>query len=148
MYGELDPVGGGDPIPLLKEKLLCGRRESCDIVLRFSNVSSQHCQLELHSGYWYIRDLNSKNGTRVNDVRVTEKRLDPGDIVRFAKHRFRVNYSPIDLGAIGPPPNDSMPGNIMQKSLLERAGLTRSNNPGPNGTGRRLELLSDDKDED
>jgi len=120
MYGELDPVGGGDPIPLLKETLLCGRRESCDIVLRFSNVSSQHCQLELHSGYWYVRDLNSKNGVRVNDARVTEKRLDPGDTLRIAKHRFTVNYSPIDLGAIGPPPNDSMPGNVMQKSLLER----------------------------
>ncbi len=34
-YGELVPDGGGDPIPLLREKLTVGRRESCDIVLRF-----------------------------------------------------------------------------------------------------------------
>ena len=27
MYGELIPVGGGDPIPLLKKGLLIGRRE-------------------------------------------------------------------------------------------------------------------------
>ena len=45
MLGELVPVGGGDPIPLIKEKLLVGRRESCDIVLRFANVSAHHCQL-------------------------------------------------------------------------------------------------------
>ena len=45
MYGELIPQGGGDPIPLLKKTLLLGRRESCDIVLRFSNVSAHHCQL-------------------------------------------------------------------------------------------------------
>ena len=36
MLGELIPKGGGDSIPLLKEKLLVGRRESCDIVLRFA----------------------------------------------------------------------------------------------------------------
>ena len=30
MYGELIPVGGGDPIPLLKKSLLIGRRESCE----------------------------------------------------------------------------------------------------------------------
>ena len=39
MLGELLPLGGGDPIPLLKQQLLVGRRESCDIVLRFANVS-------------------------------------------------------------------------------------------------------------
>ena len=50
--GELLPVGGGDPIPLLKKSLLVGRRESCDIVLRFSNVSAHHCQLTLTGGYW------------------------------------------------------------------------------------------------
>jgi len=33
-YGELIPLGGGDPIPLLKKNLMVGRRESCDVVLR------------------------------------------------------------------------------------------------------------------
>ena len=104
MYGELVPLGGGDPVPLLKKSLLVGRRESCDIVLRFANVSAHHCQLECHDGYWYVRDMNSKNGTRVNNVRVNEKRLDPGDELRVAKHKYRVEYSPLDLGALGPPP--------------------------------------------
>ena len=63
MYGELVPLGGGDPIPLLKKKLLVGRRESCDIVLRFGNVSAHHCQLRIESGYWFVKDLNSRNGT-------------------------------------------------------------------------------------
>lgn len=39
-YGELIPLGGGDTIPLKKNQLLVGRRESCDIVLRFANVSA------------------------------------------------------------------------------------------------------------
>ena len=131
MLGELLPVGGGDPVPLLKEQLLVGRRESCDIVLRFANVSSQHCQLECHGGYWFVRDLNSRNGTRVNGVRVSDKRLDPGDELRVAKHKYRVKYSPMELGAVGPPPADHIPDDVMGKSLLERAGLDHG------GTGNR-----------
>ena len=125
MLGELIPVGGGDPIPLFKKELLVGRRENVDIVLRFSNVSSHHCQLECHDGYWYVRDLGSKNGVRVNNTKVQEHLLKPGDELRIAKHKFRVEYSPADNGAMGPPPNDSMPREVMKQSLLERAGLAK-----------------------
>jgi predicted component of type VI protein secretion system len=125
MYGELMPQGGGDPIPLLKKSLLVGRRESCDIVLRFSNVSAHHCQLTAVGGYWYVKDLNSRNGVKVNGVRVTEKRVDPGDELCVAKHKYLVEYSPVDLGAVGPPPPEVGEQNIFGKSLLEKAGLVR-----------------------
>ena len=106
MYGELIPLGGGDPIPLLKKQLLVGRRESCDIVLRFANVSAHHCELTVREGYFYVRDLQSRNGIKVNGLRVNEKRLDPGDELAVAKHRYEIHYSPFDLGAVGPPPPD------------------------------------------
>lgn len=125
MYGELIPVGGGDPIPLLKQLLLVGRRESCDIVLRFPNVSAHHCQLTVIGGYWYVRDLQSRNGVKVNNSRVTEKRLDPGDTVAIARHRYEVRYSPVELGAVGPPPGEEGIAEIFGKSLLERAGLVK-----------------------
>ncbi len=125
MFGELLPVGGGDPIPLLKKTLLVGRRESCDIVLRFSNVSAHHCQLILNGGYWLIRDMNSRNGIKVNEKRLTEKHVMPGDVISIAKHKYEMRYSPIDLGAIGPPPRDGAEAEIFGKSLLERAGLER-----------------------
>lgn len=123
MYGELIPIGGGDPIPLLKQQLLVGRRESCDIVLRFANVSAHHCQLWIENGYLYIRDMQSRNGIKVNDIRVQERRLDPGDVIAVAKHRYRVEYDPAELGAIGPPPPDNLSQEIMGESLLSRAGL-------------------------
>jgi adenylate cyclase len=125
MFGELLPIGGGDPIPLLKKSLLVGRRESCDIVLRFSNVSAHHCQLDVEGGYWYVQDLQSRNGVKVNGVHVNHKRLDPGDILSVAKHKYEVRYSPVDLGAVGPPPLDSPEEEIFSKSLLERAGLMK-----------------------
>ncbi len=131
MYGELVPLGGGDPIPLLKKKLVVGRRENCDIVLRFPNVSSRHCELTLQSGYWYIQDLDSRNGIRVNGLRVQagEKRVDPGDTIAFARHKYEMRYDPAKLGAVGAPPPDHDAKQIFGKSLLERAGLT----------GRRIE---------
>lgn len=129
MYGELIPLGGGDPIPLLKKQLLVGRRESCDIVLRFANVSAHHCQLFVNGGYWYIRDMQSRNGVKVNGIKVQEKRIDPGDAVHVAKHKYELEYSPADLGAVGPPPSDDLPAEIMTESLLSRAGL-RSSTPG------------------
>src|SRR5262245_35075077 len=125
MYGELIPIGGGDPIPLLKKHLLVGRRESCDIVLRFSNVSAHHCELTLDNGYWYVKDLNSSNGVKVNELRVNERRLDPGCTLAVAKHKYEVHYSPEELGAVGPPPAETMQVDLFRKSLLERAGLER-----------------------
>jgi adenylate cyclase len=123
MYGELVPQGGGDPIPLLKKSLLVGRRESCDIVLRFPNVSAHHCQLNCIGGYWYVRDLKSRNGVKVNGLRVTERRLDPGDVLSVASHKYDVRYSPMEIGAVGPPPEDGADYDLFGKSLLESAGL-------------------------
>jgi len=132
MYGELIPLGGGDPIPLpdprRKDKLLVGRREKCDVVLRFANVSAHHCELINEGGYWYVRDLQSRNGIKINDVRKEKQeqhRLDPGDILAIAKHRYRVEYEPAELGAVGPPPPDNLSQEIMRESLLSRAGLDR-----------------------
>jgi pSer/pThr/pTyr-binding forkhead associated (FHA) protein len=126
MYGELVPIGGGDNIPLLRPSLTVGRRESCDIVLRFSNVSGQHCQLLLEGGYWFVQDMNSQNGTKVNGSRIVRKRLDPGDLLSMAKHKYTIKYSPIDNGATGPPPSDEADlESVLSKSLLDRAGLQR-----------------------
>ncbi len=128
MFGELLPVGGGDPIPLLKKSLRVGRRESCDVVLRFPNVSSHHCLMNVDEGYWFIKDLHSRNGVKVNGARLvgeSRKRLDPGDILTIAKHKYEISYSPVDLGAVGPPPQEERPEDFFGQSLMQRAGLVR-----------------------
>jgi len=129
MFGELVPQGGGDPVPLLRKKLLVGRRDSCDIALRFPNVSSRHCELELVEGYWLVRDLGSSNGTKVNGVRVRSKWLLPGDELAVAKHRFKLDYN-VAPDASPPPPivDDEID---MGTSLLEKAGLVRRRSQRP-----------------
>jgi len=123
MFGELLPLGGGDPIPLLKPILTVGRRESADIVLRFPNVSGSHCELTLVEGYWHVKDLRSSNGIKVNGSRVTEHRLKPGDRLSIAKHDYEVSYEPARLGAVATVEDTSVSNNIFGRSLLESAGL-------------------------
>lgn len=128
MYGELIPVGGGDPIPLLKKKLRVGRREGCDIVLNFANISGHHCLLEIEEGYWFVRDLQSKNGVKLDGKRVmanVRRRIDPDVKLSIAKHEFVVSYDPSALGAVGTPPQDEQLDNLFGQSLLDRAGLSR-----------------------
>jgi hypothetical protein len=135
-YGELHPVGGGDPIPLLKETLVIGRRESSDIVLRFPNVSGTHCELSLVAGQWIVKDLGSSNGTKVNGTRVSEGRVDPGDRLSIGRHEYEVCYVPDAAGggngsAFGAPLRD-----IFSRSLLAAAGLEnrRSQKSGRHGS--------------
>jgi adenylate cyclase len=128
MFGELVPIGGGDPIPLMKKRLRIGRREGCDIILNFGNVSGHHALLEIDEGYWFIRDLRSRNGIKVDGKRVSQgvrKRLDPDVKVTIAKHEFELQYDPMELGAYGTPPQDEVVDDFFRESLLDRAGLSR-----------------------
>jgi len=121
-HGELQPIGGGDAIPLIRETLSIGRRESCDICLRFPNISGMHAQMEFRNGYWYIRDMNSTNGVKVQGVRVQEKLLHPRDEVTIGKRKYIIDYElPADRRAL----DEVVEEDIMSQSLLEKAGLER-----------------------
>jgi pSer/pThr/pTyr-binding forkhead associated (FHA) protein len=128
--GKLVPCGGGRPIPLLRPKLVVGRHPSCDIVLHFASVSARHCELEWSNGCWSVRDLGSRNGTRVDGIRCESERLAPGSILWIGGLCFEIVYTA--EGAESPPARERR---LFAQGLLEKAGLLDG---GPQATGRRL----------
>lgn len=133
LYGELRPVGGGDPIPLTQTVVTVGRRDSCDICLKFPNVSGLHCELTFTNGFWQVRDLKSANGTKVKGDRIAPnvpKPLQPGDEVAFANHKFTIQYSVSDQSAIAEALATG--DDVFGQSLMEKAGLAKAK-PTPKG---------------
>lgn len=71
-----------------RTQLLIGRSPGCDLVVKNQFVSSQHAELFVKEGHYMIRDLHSRNGTYVNDFKVTERPLPPSGIIRFGQYSF------------------------------------------------------------
>ena len=73
---ELRTVEGphtGDVYPLDREKAVLGRDPECDVVFYSGSVSRQHAQIERIEGEFFIEDLQSRNGTYVNNTRIRER---------------------------------------------------------------------------
>ncbi|MEX0774239.1 MAG: ATP-binding protein [Phycisphaeraceae bacterium] len=74
-------------------------RSSESLPLSDQTISRRHAELTPDDGRWFIRDLQSANGTWVNGQRVTERRLlQPGDQIRTGNTLFV-------LGREAPKPN-------------------------------------------
>ncbi len=121
-----------------------GRRDSCDICLRFPNISSMHCELSFKDGYWVVRDLNSTNGIKVNGERMRYRPLRPGDRLTIGKRDYTIQYEMNSIGQSALEAVLSAEESVYNQSLMERAGLTKSSRLNPFGmaTGQ-----SDDADD-
>jgi pSer/pThr/pTyr-binding forkhead associated (FHA) protein len=82
----------GLEIPLKKDKFLIGRSKECALRAGSEAISRRHCAIVRRNGKWTVRDLGSRNGTFVNDQRITEEvPLLPGHEVRVGPLKFRVS---------------------------------------------------------
>jgi serine phosphatase RsbU (regulator of sigma subunit) len=76
----------------LDATFLVGRGPFNHVVLDDVRISRQHAKISRDAGEHVVYDLNSANGTFVNDAQIERHRLGPGDLVRFGPFRFR--YEP------------------------------------------------------
>ena len=78
--------------------MLVGRHQSADLVLQSAEISRKHAAFLLKEQALYVQDLNSSNGTFVNDLRIADETLlKEGDIVQFASLKFSVFAPAVEL---------------------------------------------------
>ena len=73
---------------------IVGRSATNTGYVRDKNVSRVHCQLTVTEQGCVITDLQSTNGTFVNEERITEKLLKTGDEIRIGITTFRIEETP------------------------------------------------------
>lgn len=80
----------GSSVPLTHWENLIGRGRGCDIILNLKSVSRSHATLIRDSaGVWKFNDLNSKNGSSINGVRVNGPTvLKGGDVLTIGGADF------------------------------------------------------------
>ena len=80
----------GQKYELNQPKMVMGRHPDCEIVIDAGAVSRQHAQIILADDNFYIEDLQSRNGTYVNDRRIEgRKLLCHADSLRICDIGFR-----------------------------------------------------------
>jgi hypothetical protein len=81
---------------LLADELTIGRADDAAVRLVDSAVSRQHAVVRQQGNRWMLTDCGSRNGTRVNEVRIpafTDYPLREGDRVSIGRHNLRVRLS-------------------------------------------------------
>ena len=75
----------GKRIALEQPSLVLGRSSSADVHLDIDNVSRSHAAIERTKNGWVLKDLDSTNGTFVNELVVRERMLRDGDQIRIGR---------------------------------------------------------------
>lgn len=63
-----------------------GRAEDNEVVVPNLGVSRRHAQIRKEKDKFIVTDLNSTNGTFLNEERVISKELHHGDVIKIGKH--------------------------------------------------------------
>jgi transcriptional regulator with GAF, ATPase, and Fis domain len=120
--------GFGDVFPLTAgQTLSLGRAATNRIVLKDDLCSREHAEVSFRDGRWRLRDLNSLNGTRVNDQPLeAEWVLSPGDEVHLGRTDLLFVEDMDQLPDL--PPQEDEAGGL---SIKKRLGQTRFLTPQP-----------------
>ena len=75
-------------VKLRRDGTIFGRQRG-DVLLDDSECSSTHCQILNINDEYFIFDMNSTNGTFVNNEKIVKAQLKEGDIITLGKKNYR-----------------------------------------------------------
>tara|TARA_Y100000780_G_scaffold232553_1_gene265950 strand:+ start:59539 stop:61533 length:1995 start_codon:yes stop_codon:yes gene_type:complete len=85
------PQGNKHVYPITKKRSLIGRGQACDIVIPFNDVSTIHAVIEFDGNSSFkVFDLDSKNGTHVNNERVVVGTLSPNQTFMLGVNKVEI----------------------------------------------------------
>jgi pSer/pThr/pTyr-binding forkhead associated (FHA) protein len=78
--------------PVTKKFMIIGRDINVDITINHPSVSKKHAQLTSFDNQYLLKDLDSRNGTFINNQRIQESYLGEGDIITFGEAKFILSF--------------------------------------------------------
>ncbi len=108
--GRTVTVGAGQTITL-------GRLQGCDVVVDDESASRRHCTITARDQGCVVADLQSANGTFVNEKRIAMQPLQQGDRVRIGSTVFELVDSPAQPSAAAAA--SAQPGSAASLSIVE-----------------------------
>lgn len=110
---------GGDLIPLT-DGLRMGRSPACELTVDEPSVSREHAVVRGRPGRWFVEDLGSRNGTRVNAARLTFGHPHP------LRHDDRVLLGAVELVVLSAAETDDLDrtGSLATERAYAALGLS------------------------
>ncbi|MGO8765952.1 MAG: FHA domain-containing protein [Limisphaerales bacterium] len=119
------------------DRTTIGRVDDNTFQIADPSVSSHHCEVLLRGNEIVIRDLNSTNGTYINDARVSESALQPGQILRLGQIELKLESdAPPTPGTPPPVPKKQVEATMVMPRGVSLSELETS------GSGRGFDTAS------
>jgi pSer/pThr/pTyr-binding forkhead associated (FHA) protein len=100
----------GRTFELNTERTTVGRVEDNTFQITDGSVSSHHAEIDLRGNEIIIRDLNSTNGTFINNEKITEMVLKPGQTLRLGQVELKIDDGkPVSAPPPAPAPSAAAP---------------------------------------
>lgn len=79
-------------VPLNKADYILGRSPDCDLVVNDNSVSRKHCRISLRHDEPWVSDMESRNGTYLNGIKLDDERpLRDGDVIKLGRVEFTLS---------------------------------------------------------
>ena len=77
-----------------KPEIILGRDPDCDLTISDGTISLRHCQISYHHKQWWVSDLNSTNGSFLNNNLITSAIIiTDGDVLQLGNVPIDIRFN-------------------------------------------------------
>ena len=118
----------GRTFELNVERNTVGRMEDNTFQIADASVSSHHAEIVLRGSDILVKDLNSTNGSFINNEKISEAVLLPGQTLRFGQVEIKIDDGkPVTAPAGSPPaPAPAAPKKQVESTMVIPRGVSLS----------------------